>query len=177
MKRIFLLALTVATISYSCDKVLDFAINHTFEDSYDVNLPADSDTTYSQSFTFDATSNSEIADNLDQLNGYSLKSLKLSISDYEGGDDVDGSFSFSFKNAAGNTIGDAVSTVTLENLAAWSSSGEKTDIPLTQGTIDAVQSELASNNAVTVMITESVTEVPVQFTAHVFLEVEVNVSP
>jgi len=176
MKRVFLLTLTIAAL-YSCDKLLDFAINHTFEDSYEVNLPADSDTTYSQSFTFDASDNQEIEDNIDHLNGYSLKSLKLSISDYVGGDDVDGSFSFSFKNAAGNTIGDGVTTVTLENLAGWSSSGDKTDVPLTQGTIDAVQNELAANNAVTVMIAGSVTEVPVQFTAHVFLEVEVNVSP
>lgn len=177
MKRLFLLMLTVTAISYSCDKLLDFLINHTFDYSHPVNLPADGPTDYSDEYTFDATDNQEVADNINNVSGYTVNSLKFSISDFEPDTGiVSGTFSFYFKNSAGNQIGDMTS-ISVDNLFALSASEDKVNIPLTQGTIDAVQNEFASTNKVTIVTSGTVSEVPVDFIATVYLAIGINVSP
>ena len=177
MKRLFLLMLTVAAISYSCDKLLDFLIDHTFDYSHPVNLPADGPTDYSDEYTFDATDNQDVADNINNISGYTVNSLKFSIEDFVPDTGiVSGSFSFYFKNTAGNQIGD-VTTKTVDNLFALSASGDKVDIPLTQGTIDAVQNEFGSTNKVTIVVSGTVSEVPVDFIVTVYLAIGINVSP
>ncbi len=175
MKRLFLLILTVAAISYICDKVNDFLISHTFDDTFEVNLPANGPTNFSEEFDFDATENQEVADNINNVSGYKLSSLKFSISEFVPDTGmVEGVFSFYFKNGSGGQIGD-MTTVSIDNLFALSASGDKVDIPLTQGTINAVQNELGSTNKVTAVIDGSVSDVPVHFFAHIFLTVEADI--
>jgi len=177
MKRLFLLMLTVAAISYSCDKLTEFLVNHTFEDSFPVDLPADGPTTYGEEFSFDATDNQEVADNINSLSGYTVSSLKFSISEFVPDTGiVSGFFSFYFKNSSGSQIGD-MTTLSVDNLFALSASGDEVDVPLTQGTIDAVQSEFGSTNKVKAVVSGSVSEVPVNFIVNVFLEIEIKVDP
>jgi len=177
MKRLFLLMLTIATISYSCSKLAEFVINHTFDYSFPVDLPADGSTEFNDEVTFDATDNQEVANNINNVSGYTVTSLKFSINDFVPDTGiVEGSFSFYFKNSSGSQIGD-MTTVTVDNLFALSASGDKVDIPLSQGTIDAVQNEFGSTNKVTAVISGSVSEVPVNFIATVYLEVGIKVSP
>ena len=177
MKRIFLLMLTVAAISYSCDKLTEFFIDHTFEDSYPVDLPANGPTTYSDEFSFDAADNQDVADNINDISGYTVDKLQFSISDFVPDTGiVSGIFSFSFKNIDGDPIGD-ITSLSVDNLFALSVSGDKVDVPLSQATIDAVQTEFASNNQVTAVVSGSVSEVPVYFIANVFLTIKIKVDP
>ena len=178
MKRFFLLMLTIATISYSCSELLDFLIDHTFDYSHPVNLPAGGPTDYSDEYTFDATDNQEVADNINNVSGYTVNSLKFSIEDFLPDTGiVSGSFSFYFKNSSGSQIGDVTTIPTIDNLFALSASGDKVDIPLTQGTIDAVQNEFSSTNRVTIVVSGTVSDVPVNFIATVYLAIGINVSP
>lgn len=177
MKRIYLLMLTVAAISYSCDKLTEFFVTHTFEDSYPVNLPADGPTTFSDEFSFDATDNQDVADNINNLSGYTVSKLEFSISEFLPDTGiVSGTFSFSFKNSAGSPIGD-ITSLSIDNLFALSASGDKVPIPLTQATIDAVQSEFGATNKVTAIVSGSVSEVPVSFIGHIFLTIEIKINP
>ena len=176
MKRTFLLILAIAAFSYSCDKVLNFTINHTFEESFDVVLDESADTTFSEMFTIDAADNQEIANNINNISGYTITGLTLSISDYIGGDTISGAFLVSFKNSSGNQVGGTIE-LTVDNLAGFAASGDKADINPGQATVDAIQAELVANNAITIVVDGSVSEVPVSFKAHVFLTVDVGVSP
>ena len=177
MKRLFLIILTVTAISYSCDKLTEFFVNHTFEDSFPVDLPANGPTTFEEEFSFDATDNQEVADNINNLSGYTVSSLKFSISDFVPDTGiVSGIFSFYFLNSSGNQIGDMTS-LSVDNLFALSASGDQVDVPLTQGTINAVQDEFGATNKVTAVVTGSVSKVPVFFNAHVFLALEIKVTP
>ena len=177
MKRIYLLMLTVAAISYSCDKLTEFFVTHTFEDSYPVNLPADGPTTFSDEFSFDATDNQDVADNINNLSGYTVSKLEFSISEFLPDTGiVSGTFSFSFKNSAGSPIGN-ITSLSIDNLFALSASGDKVPIPLTQATIDAVQSEFGATNKVTAIVSGSVSEVPVSFIGHIFLTIEIKINP
>lgn len=177
MKRLFLIILTVTAISYSCDKLTEFFVNHTFEDSFPVDLPANGPTTFEEEFSFDATDNQEVADNINNLSGYTVSSLKFSISDFVPDTGiVSGIFSFYFLNSSGNQIGDMTS-LSVDNLFALSASGDQVDVPLTQGTINAVQDEFGATNKVTAVVTGSVSKVPVFFNAHVFLAIEIKVTP
>ena len=117
MKRFILLLLTIAAISYSCDKLADFVITHTFEDSYTVDLPASGPTTFSDEFSFDATDNQEVADNLNSISGYTVSSLKFSISEFTPDTGiVSGTFTFSFKDSNGNPLGNTSTEVSIDNL-------------------------------------------------------------
>lgn len=175
MKRLLLLMLTVTAISYSCDQLTEFLINHTFEHSFPVDLPADGPTTYSDEHSYDATDNQEVADNVSHLSGYTVSSLKFSISEFEPDTGiVSGIFSFYFKNSDGDQIGD-MTNLSVDNLFALSASGDKVDVPLTQETINAVQNEFGLTNKVTAVVSGSVSEVPVHFITNLFLAIEIKV--
>ena len=177
MKRFILLMLTVAFISFSCDELAEFIVNHTFDASYPVDLPADGSTTHSEEFSYDATDNQEVADNINSLSGYKVSKLEFSISEFAPDTGiVSGIFSFSFKNSAGNPIGD-VTSLSVDNLFALSASGDKVEVPLTEATVNAVQDEFGATNKVTVLVSGNVSEVPVYFMAHIFLEIEIKVDP
>ena len=177
MKRIFLLLITVVAISYSCDKLEEFLIDHTFEESYPVNLTANDPTTFGQEFHYDATDNQEVADNINDLSGYKVNSLKFSVSEFLPDTGiVSGVFSFYFKNSAGNQIGDMTS-LSIDNLFALSASGDKVDVPLSPETVTAVQNEFGATNKVTAVFSGSVSDVPVSFIATLFLTIGINVDP
>lgn len=177
MKRIFLLMLTVAAISYSCDQLADFIVNHTFEDSRPVNLPADGPTTYSDEIPLDATDNQDIADNIEHISGYTVNNLKYSISEFLPDTGiVSGTFSFSFENSAGNPVGDMTS-ISVDNLYALSASEDKVDIPMTQSTKDAVQAEFIASHKIILVVSGTVSEVPASFIVHIFFTIDVKVNP
>ena len=177
MKRLFLIILTVTAISYSCDKLTEFFITHTFEDSFPVDLPANGSTTFGAELSFDATDNQEIADNINSLSGYTVSSFKFSISDFVPDTGiVSGLFSFYFLNSSENQIGD-ITSLSVDNLFALSASEDQVDIPLSQATINAVQNEFGSTNKVTAVVSGSVSKVPVHFITNIFLAIEIKVTP
>ena len=177
MKRLILLMLTVAVISFSCDELAEFVLNHTFEITYPIDHPADGPASYSDEFPLDATDNEEVADNVNSISGYTVNDLEYSISGFEPDTGiVSGIFSFSFKNGAGNPIGD-VTSLSIDNLFALSASEDKVPIPMTQSTIDAVQDEFIANNKVILVVSDQVSEVPANFMAHVFFKIDIKVDP
>ena len=175
MKKFIALFAIITFVSTSCsDNPLDFTVDHTFDYSFDVNLQGEINE-FNEEFTFDATENDDVASNLDHINDYKIKKLELQLSDYASElDNVDGSFTVSFKDKDGNPIGDLV-TANISNLEALAGSGEKLDIPLNDATQTAVKNELLATNKITVVMDGSVTDTPVAFTAHVYLTVGIDI--
>jgi hypothetical protein len=176
MKRTILLFLTIATLTVSCSK-LNFDIEHIFKVSADVDLNENDDTSYSGEVTIDATSESEIKDNLSKIVNYTLNSIDFSISDFGvGSDTTTSTFSVSFFSG-GSQIGNTISSSDPIQLPQLSASGQKVNLPIDAATIAAIQDALLNDNLVTVDYEGTVSEVPVAFTVNFFLDVKVEIKP
>jgi len=176
MKRVIILFLSIAAISYSCNDLLKFDINHTFEGATDVNLSENDSPDFDETILIDATSNSDVAENLSRISEYTVNKLEFSISDYVAGNDtVNANIEISF-SSNGSQIGEVITSDNIP-LGQLSASGQKVDVPVSSASITAIQQALIDNNKVTIHFNGSVSEVPVSFTAHFFLTLTIGVSP
>lgn len=174
MKKSLLILSAFILVFSSCEQNLEFLINHTFQYDYQVDVPEDT-TAFTYDFLIDVSSNSELSDNIDNISNFTINSLKYSITDYIGGSDVSGELTFTFYNASDVSLGGSILTVS--NLQDFAGSGQKQTLDLTQETINAVQSELLNNQQVKISVDGSVSEVPVNFLSHLYLNVDANVAP
>ena len=159
-----------------CDKLLEaFNIDSPFSTNVIINISESDDLIFVDEQEIDLSSNSDFNDNKDKIENFTINSVYYKVVDYVGEPGILGSGTIIFKD--GNTqLGEAISQSNIDFNALYIS-GEKVDIPISDATINAIQTTLKDKMKITVSMEGLVTDKPVYADLEVFIVVTAKVSP
>ncbi len=162
--------LFIFCISFSCDEIdelTEFDISTDYETTIEVSVPAGEDLTFSDATTIDLVSDQDIQDNLDAVENIELNSLTYEIDNFVG---VEGAM---ITEAAVTAAGITVNVADI-NLQAADASNQQFVIADT-ALLNTIASTLQNTTTVTVTLTGTVNEAPVDFEVILRLDITVTV--
>jgi hypothetical protein len=175
MKKLRILPLLLSLFFlFSCEKIkevlnLKFDIETEVSTYRWVSIGPDDPLTIDDTFVINAADDWDIQDNLDKLDGYSVKRIYLIFSGYDG--DVDITFTGTVK------LGDVSVSVSNLNVAALANSmpPDEYDLPISQSDLEKLAADLDADNQLQGSIVGSATDKPVSFAIEIWAELVVTV--
>ncbi len=171
MKKSNLIYLLILPFIFSSCDFLDkfdhFGVGNTFEESFQVSVPAGSVSSYAGSVSFDASDDATLEENLENIREFEVTSISLRITKTTTNTvTADGSFAIT---SDGAPVGDPV-TVNLDL-----SSEEEVILPLSTSTYRAVKDAYLAHQKITIAVAGSVSETPIDVEFTIYMAIEATI--
>ncbi len=180
MKKLKFIGLFILPmLIFSCstfEKFDQFGVGNTFDESFTVNIPQNSNMAFSGTVEFAASDDAIISDNLSDIQEFEVTQIGFKITNYVGNPEAVASGSFATTSDNIN-VGDSVMFSNL-NFAQIFASEELMVLNLTSSTYDAIKTAYLNNQTLAVDVTGDIAgateDLQIEFTVYMSIEATIG---
>lgn len=174
--NLIMLAIVMFTCSFSgCDPD-DVTFNTALEGTIAVSETSEgTNVAFSETLNIDATADETVEKYKNKINGFTVKSVGITIDDFDGSEAClfNGTVAFAEKGATTTDLSFAVSDLSPYTLAQ---SGETLTLDISEGDLQTMAEWLEDDQAITIFFDGTLSETPVAFDVNVVVSVGVSAS-
>lgn len=160
----------------NCDKIAEaLSLEAPFSTHFIIDVGENDDSLYMETEEIDLSSNQDFQNNKDKIDYFTLKEVYYIVDSCLSVPGILGSGIITFNDANGQ-LGDAIQQTDVDFYALFES-GEKTTIPITEETKNAVQNALKNDMKVIINLEGLVSGKPIYADLEVFLVIAAKVNP
>jgi hypothetical protein len=160
----------------NCDKIAEaLNLDSPFSATFIIDIGANDPLLFLETKEIDLSSNQDFQNNKDKIENFTINEVYYLVNNYIGEPGILGSGSITFLNGS-TQIGDAITQTDVDFFALFES-GDKTVIPISDATKNALQNTLKDEMKVTVKIEGLMSDKPVYVDLELYLQITAKVNP